>query len=62
MSAAQSLTALASLLAADAAPVSPVWHYWLAVPIALGSIAAVITVVVLYLGKVTKTRYPKGEG
>ncbi len=60
MHAAQSLTALASLLAADA-PVSPVWHYWLAVPIALGSIAAVITVVALYLAKVTKTRYPKGE-
>jgi hypothetical protein len=61
MHAAPSLTALASILAADV-PKSPVWHYWLAVPIALGAVVAVIAVVGLYLGKVTKTRFPKGEG
>jgi len=41
---------------------SPVWHYWLAVPLAAGSILAVITIVALYLLKVTRTRYPKGQG
>lgn len=61
MYAAQSLTALVSVLAAEK-PVSPVWHYWLAVPIALGAIVAVIAVVVMYVTKVTRTRYPKGEG
>jgi hypothetical protein len=62
MHAVQSLSALATILAADAPKTSPVWHYWLAVPIALGAIAAVITVVALYLSKVTRTRYPKGQG
>jgi len=41
---------------------SPVWHYWLAVPLAAGSILAVITIVALYLLKVTRTRFPKGQG
>jgi CBS-domain-containing membrane protein len=61
MHAVESLSALATILAADA-KTSPVWHYWLAVPIALGAIVAVITVVALYLFKVTRTRYPKGQG
>jgi len=62
MHAAQSLSALATILAADAKSTSPVWHYWIAVPIALGSIVAVISVVALYISKVTRTRYPKGQG
>jgi formate-dependent nitrite reductase membrane component NrfD len=62
MHAAQSLSTLATILAADAKSTSPVWHYWIAVPIALGAIAAVITVVALYLKNVTSTRYPKGQG
>jgi len=41
---------------------SPVWHYWLAVPLAAGSILAVITIVALYLLKVTRTRFPRGQG
>ena len=48
------------LFAADT-PVSPVWHYWLAVPLALGAIATVVTIVALYVLKVTRTRYPKGQ-
>jgi hypothetical protein len=57
---AQSLIAVASLLAAEST--SPVWHYWIAVPIALGAIAVVIAVVAGYVAKVTRTRYPKGQG
>ena len=41
---------------------SPVWHYWLAVPLAAGSILAVLTIVALYLFKVARTRFPKGQG
>ena len=48
---------LASILAN-----SPVWHYWLAVPIALGAIFVVIAVVLGYFFKVTSTRYPSDEG
>lgn len=40
---------------------SPVWHYWLAVPIALGAIVVVIAVVLGYFLKVTSTRYPSDE-
>ncbi len=36
-----------------------VWHFWLAVPLALGAIAAVVSVVALYYYKVVRTRYPK---
>jgi hypothetical protein len=57
---AQSLIAVASLLAAEST--SPVWHFWLAVPIALGAIAVVIGVLLGYVFKVTRTRFPKGEG
>jgi hypothetical protein len=38
-----------------------VWHYWLAVPIALGAILAVATVLGLYAARVTKTRYPNND-
>lgn len=61
MFSAQSLSALAPILATDTNP-SPVWHYWLAVPIALGGVVAVVSVVALYVSKVTRTRFPKGEG
>ena len=40
---------------------SPVWHYWLAVPIALGAIVVVIGVVLGYVFKVTSTRFPSDE-
>lgn len=38
---------------------SKVWHFWIAVPLALGAVLAVLTVVGLYVAKVTRTRYPK---
>jgi hypothetical protein len=41
---------------------SPVWHYWLAVPIAAGAILAVVATVLGYFFKVTATRYPSDEG
>lgn len=40
---------------------SPVWHYWLAVPIALGAIFVVIATVVGYFLKVSATRFPSDE-
>lgn len=46
------------LFAADA-PTSPVWHFWLAVPLAAGAILAVLTIVALYVVRVVRTRYPK---
>jgi len=39
-----------------------VWHFWLAVPLAAGAIFAVIAIVALYFFKVTRTRYPRGQG
>lgn len=39
-----------------------VWHFWLAVPLAVGAILAVLTIIGLYLFKVTRTRYPKHQG
>lgn len=38
-----------------------VWHYWIAVPLALMAILAVVSIVGLYAAKVTRTRYPKSE-
>jgi formate-dependent nitrite reductase membrane component NrfD len=38
-----------------------VWHFWLAVPLALGAIAAVLTMLGLYAARVTKTRYPNTD-
>jgi hypothetical protein len=36
-----------------------VWHYWIAVPLAVAAIVLVIVTIVGYLGKVTYTRYPR---
>mgnify|MGYP001587145326 FL=1 len=36
-----------------------VWHFWLAVPLALGAILAVVGIVALYFFKVVRNRYPK---
>ena len=36
-----------------------VWHFWIAVPLAVGAVVAVIATVVGYLNKVTSTRYPR---
>jgi len=47
-------------LAAEAS-MAPVWHFWLAVPIALGAIAALIAVVAGYVISVTRSRYPKSD-
>jgi hypothetical protein len=40
---------------------SPVWHFWIAVPLALGAIAVLIALAVGYVSRVTSTRYPKGD-
>ncbi len=49
------------MLLAATTSTSPVWHFWLAVPLALGAIAVVIGVVAAYVGRVSRTRYPKGD-
>jgi hypothetical protein len=49
------------MLFAAEASTSPVWHFWIAVPLALGAIVVVIALVAGYFAKVTKTRYPKGD-
>jgi len=37
---------------------SVVWHYWLAVPLAVGSVIAVIATIIGYFKNVTRTQYP----
>ncbi len=39
-----------------------VWHFWIAVPLAVGAILAVVAIVILYLLKVSSLRYPKEQG
>lgn len=39
-----------------------VWHYWLAVPLALGAILALLAIVGLYARSVTRTRFPDSDG
>ena len=36
-----------------------VWHYWIGVPLAAGSIAAVVATVVGYFRKMNSLKYPK---
>ncbi|MCY4456346.1 MAG: hypothetical protein OXB90_00170 [Acidimicrobiaceae bacterium] len=36
-----------------------VWHFWIAVPLAVGAIVLVVATVLGYLNKVTSTRYPR---
>ena len=36
-----------------------VWHYWIAVVLALGGILFVITTIIGYVNKVTRPRYPR---
>jgi hypothetical protein len=38
-----------------------VWHFWLAVPIALGAIGLVLTILGLYAARVVKTRFPNTD-
>jgi hypothetical protein len=38
-----------------------VWHFWIAVPLAVGAIAAVLTIGGLYAARVVKTRYPNDD-
>jgi hypothetical protein len=35
-----------------------VWHYWIAVPLAIGGILFVIATIVGYLNKVVRPKYP----
>lgn len=48
---------IALLLAQE--KVNHVWHFWLAVPLALAALALPFGLVAAYLLRVTKTRYPK---
>jgi len=36
-----------------------VWHFWLAVPLTLAGVGAVLAVVAGYVAKVVAPRYPK---
>lgn len=38
-----------------------VWHFWLAVPIAVAAVALVVGMVAMYAAKVTKTRFPNSD-
>lgn len=49
------------MVLAAAAANSTVWHFWLAVPLAAGAILAVLSIIGLYLFKVTRTRFPKTD-
>jgi hypothetical protein len=35
-----------------------VWHYWIAVPLALGAVLFGVATIVGYLNKVVKPKYP----
>ena len=39
--------------------VNHVWHFWLAVPLAIASILTVVGIIALYFVRVTRTRYPQ---
>ena len=36
-----------------------IWHYWLAVPLAIGGLALTVATLVGYFQKVSSTRYTK---
>ena len=36
-----------------------VWHYWLAVPLAVGAVLAVVATLAGYLKKVQSVKYPR---
>jgi hypothetical protein len=36
-----------------------IWHFWIAVPLALAAILVVLGIIALYFYKVTRTRYPR---
>ena len=37
------------------------WHYWIAVPLAVGGLLAVVATIAGYLKKVQALKYPKGD-
>jgi hypothetical protein len=39
--------------------VNHIWHFWLAVPLAIGAILMVVGMIALYFVRVTRTRYPQ---
>jgi hypothetical protein len=38
-----------------------VWHFWLAVPLAVGAVVGLLATVAGYLKNVTQQRYPKNQ-
>jgi hypothetical protein len=41
------------------AKVDHVWHFWLAVPLAIATMVLIFGTIAAYFVKVTKTRYPQ---
>ncbi len=42
---------------------APVWHFWLAVPLVFGGVLFGISLIVGYLNKVVRPKYPpRGQG
>ncbi|HWJ60426.1 MAG TPA: hypothetical protein VNS19_00525 [Acidimicrobiales bacterium] len=40
-----------------------VWHFWIAVPLTLGAVLFGVAIIVGYLNKVVKPKYPpRGQG
>ncbi len=37
---------------------SPVWHFWISVPLAAGAILFVVLMIIGYLNKVVRPKYP----
>lgn len=38
-----------------------VWHFWIAVPLAASAILLVLTIIGLYVAKVSRTRFPNSH-
>ncbi|MCB1258620.1 MAG: hypothetical protein KDB26_16025 [Microthrixaceae bacterium] len=38
-----------------------VWHFWIAVPLAASAILLVLTIIGLYVAKVSRSRYPSSH-
>jgi uncharacterized membrane protein YpjA len=42
---------------------SPVWHYWIAVPLVVGAVLFIVATLIGYLVNVVKPKYPpRSEG
>ena len=53
------MLALSTIFAAEVPPGTHVWHFWIAVVLAVATVLAVVATMASYFFKVTRTRYPK---